>query len=249
MDFLEEGGTYHIISDITRLTRGALRAHEKFDPDAFITAMQKKVGPEGTLLFPTFCYGFCSGETFDIKNTPGTVGVLGNAARVRNDFIRTSSPTHSFAVWGKYQQFFASKDYKNAFGEGSIFEDFLKMNVKVLVIDIEDTMLRMTIMHHAEQVLGVPYRLDKAFTGQYIDEQGNESTRTYSLYVRDYEADPKDKSGLLNPLLRELGVAKDYFINNIRFTVVDTKQVYEIVCMDIINNDSAHLYDFNHIEK
>ena len=245
-DFLELGQTYHVISDVTRLTRGALRNHEKFDPDAFITSLQNKVTDKGTLLFPTFCYGFCKGETFDVNNTPGVVGVLGNVARQREDFIRTSHATHSFAVWGAKKGFFDGKDYKDAFGAGSIFADLVAMKAKVLVIDLENTMSGMTLMHHAEQMVGVPYRYNKVFTAPYIDRDGREQVRSYNMYVRDLKADPRDHSEQLCPIIRELGIAKDYFVRDIRFTVVDMAQLYEVICMDILNNDSAHLYDYNH---
>ena len=43
----------------------------------------------------------------------------------------------------------------------------------------------MTFHHHVEEMMSVPYRYMKNFTGDYIDLDGNKLEKTYSIYVRN----------------------------------------------------------------
>ena len=140
-------------------------------------------------------------------------------------------------------------DTKEAFGEDSVFGYLHRNHAKALVIGLP-TLAGLTFIHYVEQMVGVPYRFSKDFTAMYIDENGIESKKTYSMYVRDLEMDPKHINGFspLGEILEQKGISITYCINGVEFHVVDLDCMYRVVEEDIVNNDSGNMYHYNHLE-
>ena len=79
---ISEGDSVYVSSDITQFVVKAQKKENittTDDRDRFlhelIDMLQHVVGKEGTLLFPVFTWSFCKGKPFDVKKTPGEVGV------------------------------------------------------------------------------------------------------------------------------------------------------------------------------
>lgn len=74
-------------------------------PEALCKVLQDAVGPEGVLMMPTFTFQiYHPGRRtipFDVKNTPGTTGILSETFRKMPDVYRSIDPCHSYCVWGK----------------------------------------------------------------------------------------------------------------------------------------------------
>ena len=91
-------------------------------PVRLIRQMQELLGPEGTLLMPTFAFrgrqsNYVETHThFDVQNTPSSVGILTEVFRKMPDVIRSYHPTHSVAGWGRY-----AKDILSTHHLGSTF--------------------------------------------------------------------------------------------------------------------------------
>ncbi len=249
IDGIQKGDIVYLVSDILELGVVAKENGEKFDRNVFIDTLLEKVGPEGTVLIPTFNWGFCKGETFDIRKTVSRTGALGNAAIRRDDFKRTKHPIYSFMVWGKDTEKLTGMDPKDGFGPGSIFEYMHRENAKALVVGLH-TMAGLTFCHYVEQAVGVPFRYVKDFTAEYIDEEGNSSLKTYSMCVRDLDMDPQyvDDFRPLGNILEALNVSVNYEFNGIEFHVVDLVNMYKVEEIDILVNDSRNMYVYNHIK-
>lgn len=245
---IQKGDIVYVVSDILDLSVKAREHKERMDLNRFIDSILAKVGLEGTVLIPTFHWGFCKGEAFDIKRTASKTGALGNAAIKRADFKRTAHPIYSFMVWGKDQEQLVSLDAKESFGKESVFGYLHRNEAKALVIGLP-TMSGLTFVHYIEQMVGVPYRYNKDFTAPYIDENGEKSIRTYSMYVRDLEMDPRHINGFLplGEMLEEMGISVNYEVNGIPFHVVDLNAMYPVVEADIKENDSRNMYVYNHL--
>lgn len=248
LEQIKQGDIVYIVSDILKLSVVCRENGERMDLNRFIDSIQQKVGPEGTVLIPTFNWDFCKGETYDIRKTVSRTGALGNAALKRTDFQRTRHPLYSFMVWGKAKEELANADGKDAFGEDSVFGYLYRNKAKALVIGLP-TLSGLTFIHYIEQMVGVPYRYSKDFTAGYIDENGVETVKTYSMYVRDLDMDPKHINGFepLGKILEEKGISVNYLINGIPFHVVNLVEMYPVVEADILQNDSRNMYVYNHI--
>ena len=145
-----------------------------------LASFREAVGPEGTLLFPTFNYGFTQGQAFDVRTTPSEMGLLSEAARSHPSAVRTQHPIFSFAVSGPRAAMFQAATNRSGWGADSPFALLRELDAKTALLDC----LNATTIHHAEEMSAVPYRFHKDFSGRYRDENGREDVRTYSFYAR-----------------------------------------------------------------
>ena len=113
---IQRGDVVLLTSDITDLFMQCQEHGEHFDANILLDRFQEAIGEEGTLLIPTYNWGFCQGKTFDYRRTPSKTGAIGNAALRRKDFIRTKHPIYSFAVWGKDTGELVAMDNVESFG-------------------------------------------------------------------------------------------------------------------------------------
>lgn len=238
---IEKGDIILFSTDIVNLLYKEFEATKKRpEINTFIDSLIDKVGPEGTLLFPTFNWDFCHGTPFDIKKTKGKTGSLGNSCLKRGDFKRTKHALYSFAVTGKLKDYLCSLDFVDSFGPDSIFAILDKMHAKQILVDVKMNQC-FTFVHYVEEMVEPPitYRFIKNFTGEYVDEQGQSSIKTYSMLVRDLDLfishcyDPLEK-GLLEEKL-----AEKIIINDIPFIVFpDLHNIVDYIKDDIVNNRS-----------
>jgi aminoglycoside N3'-acetyltransferase len=116
------------------------------------------------------------------------MGVFSEYVRQQPGVLRTSHPMQSIAVIGGWAQDIASRDTPGAFDDSSAFERMLQLDFKILLLgaDIDS----ISILHYSEQRAGVPYRYWKAFSGQ-VNTCAGWQERTYRMYVRDLELDPR----------------------------------------------------------
>lgn len=245
--WINKGDTIYVISDMMSLALEYRKQETKLNLDDLIDFLKESVGPEGNLLFPAFNWDFCKGTAFDIKKTPCKTGALSKAALKRDDFVRTSHPLYSFAVWGKNTDDFLNIDVPNSFGEGTIFDRLTELNARALVIGIP-ALSGFTYIHHVEQLVGVPFRYNKNFTAEYIDASGNTSTRTYSMYVRDLDMDPRHIDGFkpLEEIMLKDGIIKRKMYGDVILSMMNIPETREPIEKDLTLNDAANMYRYNH---
>jgi aminoglycoside N3'-acetyltransferase len=72
--------------------------------ERMIQTLQEILTPRGSLLVPSFTYCFKKQQghsaVFMREETPSVVGAIAEAFRTMPGVVRTSSPTHSFCLWG-----------------------------------------------------------------------------------------------------------------------------------------------------
>lgn len=243
LDWIQKGDCVYVISDMLELAKVSREQGKRLVLEDLIEALQEMTGEEGTLLFPTFNWDFCKGVGFDCHRTPVRTGALSKAALGRKDFARTAHPIYSFAVWGAHKDELLSNDSKDSFGPGTIFENLFQWNAKALVIGLA-ALKGNTYIHHVEQTVGVPYRYNKEFTGNYTDEAGLCETRTYRMYVRDLEMDPSHIDGF-RPLEEEMqkdGLIQTALYETVPFHLMQIADLDKAVRRDILENDSKNMY-------
>lgn len=247
-NWIEPKDTVYVVSDMLPLAKQYRQNKEKLVLEDIIKELQKIVTDEGTLLFPTFNWDFCKAVSFDYYNTPVKTGALPKAALAMDPSSRTHHPLYSFSVWGKHRDELLSNNAVDAFGVGTIFEKMDEWNAKVLVIGL-NALEGVTYIHHVEQIVGVPYRYNKNFTAFYIDENGDSEERTYRMYVRDLDMDPRHINGFspLEEKMKAQGIIKSEKYGDVACHIMSVRALGDAVKEDILHNDSALMYRYNHI--
>lgn len=242
---IEKGDVIYLVSDVTRLAFRALQEKDSYDGNVLLDKLIERIGPEGTLLVPTFNWDFCSGKGFDYYKTPSQTGALGNVALKRADFKRTKHPIYSFAVWGKGKEELCAMENKDAWGEGTPFSYMQDHCGKGLIIGLENTQ-GLTSKLHNEQVFGVPYRYIKDFSAPYTDENGETSERAYSMNVRDYDMDPQyvRPQTVFSRILRDLNILRTQEINGVPVSTVLLNELAQVEEVEIKCNKCRNMYTY-----
>lgn len=205
-----------------------------------INAVQELVGIEGTLLFPTYSWGFCHGELWSYEDTQGKTGALSNFALTQPDFVRTKHPIYSFAVWGKQAKFYAELKNTDSFSDNSPFHYLYKSNAKNISIGAENFF---TFAHYVEQAEKINYRYHKDFTAPY-KLGGVVENRTYSMFVRQLSPEVVSRDKNIMDFLQQNGAKKEYRLQNIPLIYIDLPQAYAVLANDIAHNEAKNIVTY-----
>lgn len=146
--------------------------------DAFFSV----IGEEGTLVVPTFNFGFTRGENFNVEKTESETGLFSEYIRKSPNSIRSSHPPfHSIAGIGKYARILGDAVSNTSFSQTSVFGKMIDLDFKVCMFGT--TLKHNTFFHYVEEQVGAPYRFYKSFTST-ITCQGKTEERTYNYYAR-----------------------------------------------------------------
>lgn len=224
-----------VSSDILGILVSFKKNNKKFDANAIIDSLIKKVGESGTLMFPTYNWDFCNGKDFNYNQTKSSTGSLSNFALSRKDFKRTKNPIYSYVVTGKEKDYICSLEHHSCFGLDSPFGYLIKNNGKNLFINM-DYKDGLALVHVAEETVGVDYRYFKEFSGYCITKEKKFKSK-YKMYVRDLNLNVSttviDKK--FDEVLIKNKAYKKQTINGISFTLLDIRKTYEALIYDLKN--------------
>jgi aminoglycoside 3-N-acetyltransferase len=122
-------------------------------PDALLDGVLAALAPSGTLMMPVMPD---PAVPIDLRSSPGTVGRVGEALRLRAGVLRSNHPTHSVVAFGAAAEFLVTghKDTSPC-GPGSPYEKLARSGGWVLLLGVD--LDRCTLMHTAEDLSNVPY--------------------------------------------------------------------------------------------
>jgi aminoglycoside 3-N-acetyltransferase len=154
--------------------------HVEGGADAVVDAVLEAVGPEGTVMVPTFNHG--SEDVFNIRTSPSTNGAITNALRLRPEAHRSLHPTHPTAAIGPLAELL-TRDHLPAgtFGIASPLGKLAAMGGKVLLLGVG--MNTNTMAHIGETAYSVPCFIE-GWPRRIVDGLGH-VTRTQGLYWRE----------------------------------------------------------------
>ena len=244
---IDSGDLLLVGSDVLQLALSARHAGDKFDPNQFIDDLLAALGPSGTLLLPTFNFDFCSGQTYDVRNSSTAMGTLPRICLQRPDFRRTQHPIHSFAVAGRFQSEICSLSNNSSFGVGSPFEFLHENDGQMLIIGLP-IQGSFTFAHFVEELENAPFRYRKEFSGSYVDAAGNRDERTYSMFVRDLENGVVSDLTPLEQQLLDANILRETKINGVGFKHLRLSDSYQIIARDIQENAGRSLHRLEHSE-
>jgi aminoglycoside 3-N-acetyltransferase len=165
----------------------------------FFEALNEVLGPEGTLVIPTFTYSATKGDPFIVEETPSTVGDLTEYFRKMPAVKRTRDPIFSVAVIGQKTTKFCEAKVGDSFGKNSIFDLLDQSNAWLGCVASK---FLVTHTHFVEQSVGVDYRYFKNYEYRII-ENGVEQKGVLKYYVRDLKRESEMELALLEKRLKE----------------------------------------------
>jgi aminoglycoside 3-N-acetyltransferase len=206
--------------------------------EKIIDALTETVTNNGTVMFPAYNWDFCKGENFDLKKTKSYTGSLSNLSLSRKDFQRSINPIYSFSIFGKNQEYIASLEHESCFNLDSPFGYLINNKGKNLFIDL-DYKLGLTIVHVAEEFIGVDYRYFKTFLGDFINLENKKKKVSFQMYVRDLN---KAKSTVIDDKFDEVlennNAIKKINFEGISFCCVDLEKTFKLMCEELKNKNS-----------
>jgi aminopeptidase-like protein/aminoglycoside N3'-acetyltransferase len=146
------------------------------DHRTLLAALRSVVGEGGTILMPAYTFSFCRQEVFDADLTPALAGPWSPDAgfveffRRQPGVIRSRDPIHSVAGQGPEAASLLRDIPPTCFGDGSVFARLVGRDALIcmLGLDLDEA----TVRHFSEELVGVPFRYRKLFTGVVRDRTG-----------------------------------------------------------------------------
>jgi aminoglycoside 3-N-acetyltransferase len=139
-------------------------------PADFIRTLLEAIGPDGTLMAPTFTYsysGFWNAQPFEPDRPGLDNGILTETLRHYPGARRSAHPTYSVAAAGQHAETLTQdKASASALGFGSSYDVAHHLGARILLLGVGND--RNSMLHFAESVAGLPY-LDipwRAFAGK-----------------------------------------------------------------------------------
>jgi len=140
------------------------KIHQAFNnitPQTVIKNFKDTVSPSGSIIFPTFTYCFkkSSGDyaIFDRMKSESKVGLLSETFRLSDGVIRTSSPTHSFGLWGRIKnEIDETNSPESPLGKDSVLE-WLTNNPNSYLLMLGTDFSSLTYGHYLEIQAKVPW--------------------------------------------------------------------------------------------
>ncbi len=127
----------------------------------FIKEIQTILTKEGSLIIPafTYCYkkSYGSSEIFNREKTKTILGAVPETFRKMPEVKRTSSPTHSFSIWGKVtEEIKKDNSPESPLGAGSPLEWLAKQENRFLLL-VGVNFTSNSFCHYIETVTPVPW--------------------------------------------------------------------------------------------
>ena len=230
------GDTLFIHSDVMVFGRLIPESKDMLLP-TIVKVFKEAVGPEGTIVMPTFSYSYCRKKPFDPLHTPSTVGALTNFFRQAPGVVRSTHPLFSVAAWGKNKERMLRVG-KDSFGPESSFAVLRELNAKIVLLGV--TFEACTFLHYLEQKHNVPYRFIKTFDGTFIDKEGREHEDSCTYFVRPLDENIDNDMTRITPHLREKKMVMERRLGNGEISVVSANDLY-VTGMRLLDIDPYYL--------
>lgn len=203
--------------------------------DTVIDAFLDTVGPEGTVMVPTFTFSFAraGGIPFHPAKTPSKVGLITDVFWRRVDAYRSRHPTHSVAAIGRYARYLTSgHENTSAFSKHGPWGRLVELNGYVMLLGVGFNVC--SFFHAVEDRLELPY-YDISMEALVEDDCG----RVYKVRLekspeghRDFYVEPKRDSKVKLELMKA-SVVRTGLVGEAHTTIVRSRDLlvtlYEII--------------------
>ncbi len=201
--------------------------------------LQEAVGALGTIAIPTYTFSFCRGEPFDVESTPTRGGPWSTSAsfleyfRSQKQVRRSRDPIHSVCALGPQASYLVDNVPNTCFGSNSVHERLHQIGGKVCTIGVG--LEESTFQHHVEEMVGVPFRFKKLFTGK-IRENGvaRQSGWIFNVHLLAERGMPDGHR--VDQLAHATQIARTGEVGRGKVIAVDTEAFYRAIAKALTND-------------
>ena len=198
--------------------------------EMWLRAIQEILGSEGTILVPVYTYSFCKGELFDLQNTSTTIGPFPEYFRLLPNVVRSRDPIFSVAGLGPQSEKLLTDLPQTCFGKGSIYDRIRKINAKICLIGLSLNFA--TFRHHVEEIIQVPFRFKKKFTGKTKDrEDVYQETWVYNVKFMTPNCYPDGSR--LDKKAREIGLSQITQVGRSEILAIKSQEFFELTYQEL----------------
>jgi hypothetical protein len=148
-----------------------IKYKDKNLPSKILNNLIEKISPKGTLLLPTYNWGFCRELNYDFLNTKSATGALSNLSLNNKDFVRSKNPIYSFSIYGKNKNEIAELEVKagsavfmiNSMvhcGYPMTKKDRVKITITITITERYNPLQKIPFLKDEKAPLNIPYRAD-----------------------------------------------------------------------------------------
>lgn len=205
--------------------------------DAFVEVLSDT----GTWVVPTYTYSYCNEEIYDPSATPSGVGPFTEYFRDLPGVARSDDPIFSVAVLGPRASEIIEELPHDCFGVDSVYDRLHRLNAKICNVGVGFRYA--TFVHHVEDILRVPYRYRKLFTG--LTRRGDRLEReawVYNVRILGLGESGHTQLRRLEPVAFERGLCKMASVGRGQVTCITCADMWT-VCAEGIGADPWCLVD------
>lgn len=178
-------------------------------PARLFDIIDSVIGKNRTVLFPTFTNRFVKTRTFDlILDDSDCSGVLANHAMHSRDFRRTRQPIHSYTVRGPRAEEVLSRPCTTAWGDDSVIAWMGDVNARICPLGLP-WHFACSFFHRMEDVLNVPYRYYKRFSGTLLENSREIGSCVEVKFSYSLRIPPEFDHTAVAPRMDQLGAIKN----------------------------------------
>ncbi len=150
----------YVTSNLRQFSKVRIRKNKKLE--VILSALIKTMGKNFTIFTPAASLNLCNtNQVFDPVKTPShKMGPLSEYIRLKKS-VRSIHPFWSIAGIGKNSKLLKNVS-RHAYGYGSPWSTMLNLDFTQLNIGTHPSRA-VTLVHHIETIMGVPYRFNKEF--------------------------------------------------------------------------------------
>jgi len=159
---IKKGSVVYITGNFGRFGRYAKNDKESILRDHF-QAIYSLLGDKGTIVVPTHSWSlFNTDNVFDINETISETGPFSEYIRNKEGSVRQLHPFSSSTAFGYKAREICSDNSRHVYGYHSPFQRMLDNDAFFLSVG-QKIQTTISLVHHIEFLMGVPYRYSKEF--------------------------------------------------------------------------------------
>ena len=200
--------------------------------DTLIDALLEAVGPEGTVVMPTFG----TRGVFDRERSSTGLGTVPETFRKRDGVVRSLHPTASVAAYGAKAEEIVRDHIRaeTAHGAGTPYKRVADLGGTVMLIGVDQD--RSTMLHTIEALAGAAYLSEREV--RYLDEDGHPRT----AHLKRLPGPHRDFIGL-DRRFRDAGVMRVGRVGDARVRLLNARGMIEEGLRALAEDPAAMLCD------